>query len=140
MRSITVALFFFFLINVNVINQEGKTRQSTLQVSKRTTSRLWLLKQNDWTELMESFVVAWATTLQSLLTQIKRLEVNDSLRTRILLIILLMTQSGWQSGEERELKQVLESPSIIIWSHLSSLAICAAHKMVDALAWSAGQN
>lgn len=70
----------------------------------------------------------------------KKARSKHSLRTRILLIILLMTQSGWQSGEERELEQVLESPSIIIWSHLSSLAIYAAHKMADAWAWSAGQS
>jgi len=53
-------------------NQEERTRQSTLQASMRTTGRLCLLKQKDWTILMESFAVTWATVLQSLLTQLKR--------------------------------------------------------------------
>lgn len=57
----------------------------------------------------------------------------------MLLIILLMTQLGWNSRVVCASK-ALESPSKIIMSQFSSLASYVAHKMADASAWSAEQS
>ena len=91
---------FFFCDNRQYyIFKEKWTPQSTLQASKRTTGRLCLLKQKDWTLLMESFATTWAAALQSLLTQENRQDLKDSNRRRILLIIALISQWGWMEGE-----------------------------------------
>ena len=93
-----IFFFFFFDNRQYYIFKEKGTPQSTLQASKRTTGRLCLLKQKDWTLLMESFATTWATALQSLLTQENRQDLKDYNRRRILLIKALISQWGWMEG------------------------------------------
>ena len=44
-------------------------------------------------------MAAWATTLHSLLTQLKQQDTNDFLKYKMLLTILPIDQSGEQSGK-----------------------------------------
>ena len=46
--------------------------------------------------------MAWATTLHSLLTQLEQQDMNNSLKYKMLLIILPIDQSEEQGGEDRE--------------------------------------
>lgn len=104
------------LIIFNIIQRKANyiALQSTSQAVHKTNGRLSLLKQKNkrtHRELRESLAVVGAALLQTLLTQQKLQLIKDSLKLKILLMILLMVQSGVYRVEESGLKQLFASPS-----------------------------
>ena len=94
-------------------------QKSTSKTILETYGRLRSLKQNDWKLESESLAIAWAAMLHSLLTQLKEQLRKDSIRLRMLLImVLLMDQFGVVDKEDKGSKQIFVSPSMTMWGHL----------------------
>ena len=111
-------LYFYFFDKLQcIITQKGK--ESSLPC-KRLQEPL-----EDWRVLRKNLAAACAAKLQSLLTQRKIQPAINSLKHRILPIMLQMEKSGVEAGEANESKQDLASPSTIIWLHLSIFASCS---------------
>ena len=65
---------------------------------------------------------AFAAEFQSFLTQLKIQLRKNSLRLRMLLIVLLIVQSGVVGEKDKGSKQFLASPSMTMHGHFSTLA------------------
>ena len=76
--------------------------------------RLPLLKQKETLEFKANIAILWAATLQFLLTQLKEQLEKDSAKHKELSSTVLIDQSAY-----KESKQILASPSTIIWDHAS---------------------
>lgn len=133
-------LVLFLLIIFNIIQRKANyiALQSTSQAVLKTNGRLSLLKQRNkrtHREWRESLAVVCAASLQILLTQQKLQLIKDSLKLKMLLMILLMVQSGVYRVEESGSKQFFASPSKMTWLKFSAGASWTAQRMEWASAW-----
>lgn len=116
--------------------QGGK---SALQTVARTNGRLSKEKQQDSEFWGANLAVSWAAMLQSLLTQTKETEMNDLQTEKTSLTILLIFQGGRESLAESASRQILESPSIMIFVQPSAVARLMAQSTDAASAWTGRQ-
>ena len=115
--------FFIFLLNNNIIIQQAKQKLLALQAYAIAIGRLCILKQKALQNLIAYFAASWATILQHLLTQLKLHFKKNLRRSSILLIIVAMNQSSYNSDVVRGSKQDLASLSMMICCHFS---LCAS--------------
>ena len=97
-----------------------------------TIGRLHLLKQNALQNLIAYFATSWAAILQHLLTQPKLQFKKKLQRSSILLIIVAMDQSGYNSDMVKASKKDSASPSMIICCHFSLRASWIAQSIAAA--------
>ena len=132
-----VLLFLFYFLIICNLYYSKTTYKKDNPPDKQKVKRgggLPLLKQKETLGFKANLATLWAATLQSLLTQLKEQLEKDSAKHKELSSTVLIDQSAYVALADKESKQILASPSTIIWDHASDFANWAAQRIDDASA------
>lgn len=117
------------------LKREEQRGKSALKELASANGRLSKEKQLEIRALSANLAASWAAGLQTLLTHTKETEGIDLLTEITSLTILLIVQGGRESLTVRVLKQILESPSLMILIHPSTEARLMAQSTEATFVW-----